>query len=36
MFEDQHWYRAELGGKEGAVPKNYVEMKPAEYVVLIN
>jgi growth factor receptor-binding protein 2 len=27
MKEDKHWYRAELGGKEGLVPKNYIQLK---------
>ncbi|TUJ41097.1 Cilia- and flagella-associated protein 52 [Bagarius yarrelli] len=25
---DQNWYKAELYGKEGFIPKNYIEMKP--------
>uniref|UniRef100_A0A8C2PU75 Growth factor receptor bound protein 2 n=1 Tax=Cyprinus carpio TaxID=7962 RepID=A0A8C2PU75_CYPCA len=25
---DQNWYKAELNGKEGFIPKNYIEMKP--------
>ncbi|XP_064819687.1 growth factor receptor-bound protein 2-like isoform X1 [Oncorhynchus masou masou] len=24
---DQNWYKAELNGKEGFIPKNYIEMK---------
>lgn len=25
---DQNWYKAELNGKDGFIPKNYIEMKP--------
>ncbi|XP_031419441.1 growth factor receptor-bound protein 2-like [Clupea harengus] len=25
---DQNWYKAEANGREGIIPKNYVEMKP--------
>ncbi|XP_058013150.1 GRB2-related adapter protein isoform X1 [Ahaetulla prasina] len=28
MEEDQNWYKAELLGLEGFVPKNYIKMKP--------
>jgi len=28
MEEDKNWYKAELDGKEGYVPVNYIEMKP--------
>ncbi|XP_022316188.2 growth factor receptor-bound protein 2-like isoform X2 [Crassostrea virginica] len=28
MDDDQNWYKAELDGKEGYVPNNYIEMKP--------
>ncbi|KAG8145822.1 hypothetical protein E2320_012283 [Naja naja] len=28
MEEDQNWYKAELCGLEGFVPKNYIKMKP--------
>lgn len=24
---DQNWYKAELKGKDGFIPKNYIEMK---------
>lgn len=24
---DQNWYKAELRGKDGFIPKNYIEMK---------
>ncbi|KAI4789671.1 hypothetical protein KUCAC02_035100, partial [Chaenocephalus aceratus] len=24
---DQNWYKAELNGKDGFIPKNYIEMK---------
>eukprot|EP00058_Branchiostoma_floridae_P013863 XP_002599351.1 hypothetical protein BRAFLDRAFT_200175 [Branchiostoma floridae] len=27
---DQNWYKAEQNGKEGFVPKNYIQMKPHE------
>lgn len=27
MEDDQNWYRAELEGKEGLIPSNYIEMK---------
>ncbi|XP_045213973.1 growth factor receptor-bound protein 2-like isoform X1 [Mercenaria mercenaria] len=29
--DDQNWYKAELNGKEGYVPNNYIEMKPHEW-----
>uniref|UniRef100_H2ZTE1 Growth factor receptor bound protein 2 n=1 Tax=Latimeria chalumnae TaxID=7897 RepID=H2ZTE1_LATCH len=25
---DQNWYKAEISGKDGFIPKNYIEMKP--------
>ncbi|CAF3676816.1 unnamed protein product, partial [Rotaria socialis] len=28
MEEDMNWYKAELKGKEGYVPKTYIEMVP--------
>ncbi|XP_053133149.1 GRB2-related adapter protein isoform X2 [Hemicordylus capensis] len=28
MEDDQNWYKAELFGYEGLVPKNYIKMKP--------
>jgi len=28
MEDDSNWYRAELEGKEGLIPSNYIEMKP--------
>lgn len=28
MEEDMNWYKAELRGKEGYVPKTYIEMAP--------
>ena len=28
MTDDENWYKAEMGGKEGFVPKNYIQMKP--------
>ena len=27
MEGDMNWYRAELDGKEGLIPSNYIEMK---------
>lgn len=35
MEDDMNWYRAELEGKEGLIPSNYIEMKSHEYVVLL-
>ena len=26
--EDEFWYKAEMNGKEGFVPANYIRMKP--------
>ncbi|XP_055330032.1 growth factor receptor-bound protein 2-like isoform X2 [Paramacrobiotus metropolitanus] len=31
MDDDQNWYRAELEGREGLIPSNYIEMKPHEW-----
>jgi len=28
MEEDKNWYKAELDGKEGYIPSNYIELKP--------
>ncbi|KAM9305441.1 GRB2-related adapter protein [Gastrophryne carolinensis] len=28
MEDDQNWYKAELRGKEGYIPKNYIKVKP--------
>ena len=28
MTDDKNWYKAEQNGKEGFVPKNYIQMKP--------
>lgn len=28
MDEDRNWYKAEVDGREGYVPSNYIEMKP--------
>lgn len=25
---DQNWYKAEQDGREGFIPKNYIQMKP--------
>ncbi len=30
MEDDMNWYRAELDGKEGLIPSNYIEMKSHE------
>lgn len=27
MEEDMNWYRAELDGKEGLIPSNYIQMR---------
>lgn len=32
MDDDQNWFKAELDGKEGYVPNNYIEMKPHPWV----
>ena len=32
MTDDRNWYKAEQSGKEGFVPKNYIQMKPHTYV----
>lgn len=28
MEDDQNWYKAELKGQEGYIPKNYIKVKP--------
>ena len=28
MTDDKNWFKAEQNGKEGFVPKNYIQMKP--------
>ena len=28
MEDDKHWFKAELNGREGLIPKNYIQMKP--------
>lgn len=28
MEDDSNWFRAELEGREGLIPSNYIEMKP--------
>ncbi|CAI9539202.1 unnamed protein product [Staurois parvus] len=28
MEDDQNWYKAELKGHEGYIPKNYIKVKP--------
>lgn len=30
MEDDMNWYRAELDGREGLIPSNYIEMKKHE------
>ncbi|XP_005092858.1 growth factor receptor-bound protein 2 [Aplysia californica] len=32
-FDDKNWYKAELNGKEGYVPHNYIEMCPHSWYV---
>lgn len=32
MEDDVNWYRAELDGREGLIPSNYIEMKNHKYV----
>lgn len=32
MEDDLNWFRAELDGKDGLIPSNYIEMKSHEYV----
>ena len=27
MSEDKNWYKAELNGKEGYIPSNYINMR---------
>nr|XP_033819630.1 GRB2-related adapter protein isoform X5 [Geotrypetes seraphini] len=31
MEDDQNWYKAELWGSEGFIPKNYIKVKPHLY-----
>jgi len=33
MEEDKNWYKAELDGKEGYIPSNYIELKPHTFVL---
>ncbi|GMR59136.1 hypothetical protein PMAYCL1PPCAC_29331 [Pristionchus mayeri] len=33
MEEDEHWFRADLDGKEGFVPKNYLRIMPCSWFV---
>jgi len=33
LDDDKNWYRAELHGKEGYIPSNYIEMKPYTWFV---
>ena len=28
--EDKHWYKAEQDGRDGLIPKNYIQMKDHE------
>lgn len=30
--EDKHWFKAEQDGRDGLIPKNYIQMKSHEYV----
>ena len=30
MDDDRNWYKAELNGKEGYIPANYIDTKPHE------
>jgi len=32
MEEDKNWYKAELDGREGYIPSNYIELKPHTFV----
>ena len=34
MEEDKNWYKAELDGREGYIPSNYIELKPHTFVFL--
>ncbi|XP_015784850.1 protein enhancer of sevenless 2B [Tetranychus urticae] len=31
MEDDVNWYRAELDGREGLIPSNYIQMKPHDW-----
>ncbi|XP_049427304.1 growth factor receptor-bound protein 2a [Epinephelus fuscoguttatus] len=31
QFSDNKWYKAEVEGKEGLVPRNYVQLKPQDW-----
>ena len=31
--EDKHWYKAEQDGKDGLIPKNYIQMKDHQWVI---
>lgn len=31
MEDDMNWYRAELDGKEGLIPSNYIEMRKHDW-----
>lgn len=33
MEEDKNWYKAELDGKEGYIPSNYIELKPLPWYI---
>ncbi|KAK2160724.1 hypothetical protein LSH36_127g02031 [Paralvinella palmiformis] len=33
MEDDRNWYKAELNGREGYIPSNYIDMKPHEWYV---
>lgn len=32
MEDDPNWYTAELMGRKGYVPKNYIDLRPHTYV----
>lgn len=33
MEDDMNWFRAELDGREGLIPSNYIELKNHRYVL---
>jgi len=35
MEEDKNWYKAELDGREGYIPSNYIELKPHTFVFFL-
>ena len=36
MEDDSNWFRAELDGREGLIPSNYIEMKPHSWYLQYN